>query len=38
MCGCLWVQIIKGDNIFIAKNDVGRDLTLNNLAEDAVGI
>ena len=38
MCGCLWVEIIKGDNIFIAKNDVGRGRTKNYRTEDAVGI
>jgi hypothetical protein len=34
----LWVEIVKGENIFIAIDDLGRNLTFNNFAEDAVGI
>jgi hypothetical protein len=38
MCGCLRIEIVKGEDIVIAIEDLGRNLSLNNLAEDALGI
>jgi hypothetical protein len=38
MSGRLWIEIVKGDDIFIAVDDLGRNLTFNNLAEDALWI
>ena len=38
MCGCLWVEIIKGHNIFISQHNVGRDFSLNDLTKNAIGI
>jgi hypothetical protein len=38
MCWCLRVEIIKGHNIFISQNNIGRDLSLNDLTKNAIGI
>jgi hypothetical protein len=38
MSWCLWIQIIECNNIMVSINNIGRDLTFNNFAEDAVGI
>jgi hypothetical protein len=34
----LGIEIIKGNNVFIAQHNVSRDLAFDNLAEDAIGI
>jgi len=34
----LWTQIIECNNIMVSINNIGRDFTFNNFAEDAVGI
>jgi hypothetical protein len=34
----LRVEVIKCNDVFIAINDLGGNLTFNNLAEDALGI
>jgi hypothetical protein len=34
----LRIEIVKGEDILIAIDDLGRNLTFNNLAEDALWI
>jgi hypothetical protein len=38
MCGRLRIEIVKGEDIVIAIDDLSRNLTFNNLAEDALWI
>jgi hypothetical protein len=38
MSWCLWVYVIKGNNVFIAQHKICWDLSLNDFAKDAVGI
>ena len=38
MCGCLRIKIVKGKDIFIAINNLSRNLSFNNFAEYAIWI
>src|SRR5207244_2190596 len=38
MCWQLWIDIAEGGDLIVAQHDGRRNLTANDLAEDAVGI
>jgi hypothetical protein len=38
VCRCLRIKIVKGENIFVAIEDICRNYTFNDFAEDALWI